>query len=703
MLRWAVTTPKAWRKLNEYGYTLKRYTVTRDKKTLEQPIEKTLGVFKPKPENVWVEIIDNNDYAAIMAQSLYGENFDVEGMDNLSAIVNLSEEQEQRFTWGLYAADQDFKTAEMAGLGYIDTQIKSNEKYVYKVISLVPSSDLTINEGGVFVGLSDYEELPKPLDLAGVFTDESCMLSWNYDLHKATYNNYFIERSEDGTNFKRLNKLPLSNLNEGKRMFYMDSITNDKTYYYRVLGKTPFGELSPFSDVISGKAKKVLEYMPRITTKKYLNSNSVILEWEFEQEGNKHIKGFELNRSSKVNGTYKTILKKIPVNQRKIQYDSLKPTNYLTITAIGKNGAKRTSFPALVQPVDSIPPVKPIGFQGKIDSVGIVTLKWNANKEEDMLGYRVFRGNLKNEEFSQITISPHQGTVYYDSIAVKKLGAKVYYKLFAVDQRYNMSEGSEILELKKPDFVKPTQPLFKSYQIKENNVFLTWANSSSKDVSKHELYRKESGEEDWTLVHSVERELIEGSSLQVAGSSQKNGTKDKRRKKKKEKKEKPNKPQNKEPQIVQPQNQELQTAKLQNAQLPTETWTDTKVEENKQYSYTIIAIDDSGLESDPVPPLTIVIPKTTLAPQIKGFGNYVDKKIGYIELFWKEYKQENVVEFALYKGINEKPISLMRKLPITTKRIVDNKIKPNNTYIYMIQAIFKDGSKSKIAKLNVTY
>ena len=44
MLRWAVTTPLAWRKLNEYGYELKRYTITRDNRILPLPIETFAGL-----------------------------------------------------------------------------------------------------------------------------------------------------------------------------------------------------------------------------------------------------------------------------------------------------------------------------------------------------------------------------------------------------------------------------------------------------------------------------------------------------------------------------------------------------------------------------------------------------------------------------------------------------------------------------------
>jgi len=666
MLRWAVTSPIAWRKLNAYGYELKRYTITRNNTTLPQPVELNLGIFKPKPLEEWMPLIEANNNAAVMAQSLYGESFDIEGQDELSAIVNLAEEQEQRFTWGLYAADQDYETALMAGMGYVDNDAVANEKYVYKLVALVPENELVIEEGGVFIGLQDYEALPKPLDLAGVFMDGKTMLSWNYAIHKEVYNSYFVERSEDGTQYERLNDLPLTGLNNSEktdpqRMFYVDSITSGKTYHYRILARTPFGELSPASETVSGKGEKLLAYVPRITTKKYLDDKRIVLEWEFLKEGNSHIKSFELNRSDTANGTYTTVVKNIPPEARKIQYDSLRPTNYMTITAIGKNGGTRTSFPALIQPVDSLPPLKPMGFEGTIDSLGIVTLKWQANKEADLLGYRVFRGNTKNEEYSQLTISPHRGITYYDSVAVKSLNAKVYYKLVAVDQRFNMSDPSEILEIKKPDFINPTQPVFKAYEIKGKQVHLTWANSSSDDVIKHEIYRKQGENAEWKLVHAVN--------------------------------------------TIQNQKEDTENSNmvLRPVPLPTTTWFDEEVSENQQYQYQIVAIDDSGLQSDPSPVLNVLVPKTAMPPAVSGLDSYMDKKNGYIEIYWKPYKEAHVAELSIYKGIKDKPVSLLRNVVPSVKRIVDENVKPNNEYIYMVRPIFKDGRMGKIAMLNVKY
>ena len=138
LLRWGPTTPMAFRKLSKYGYKLKRYTISISGQTLSKPIEKDLGVFKPGEPKEWLKIIDENNNAAIMAQSLFGDNFDVQGVGTLQGIINMSQEQEQRFTWGLYVADQDFKVAKLAGLGFEDSNVKSTEKYVYKVFSLVP-------------------------------------------------------------------------------------------------------------------------------------------------------------------------------------------------------------------------------------------------------------------------------------------------------------------------------------------------------------------------------------------------------------------------------------------------------------------------------------------------------------------------------------------------------------------------------------
>ncbi len=652
MLRWAPDTPRAFRKLAKYGYKLKRYTISIDGQTINKPILKELGEFKPASPEEWMKVIEKNNNAAVMAQALFGENFNVQGVGSLQGIINMSQEQEQRFTWALYAADQDFSVAQLAGLAFEDHEVRPNEKYVYKVFSLVPKSEMKINDGGVFIGMKDYEELPRPLDLAAIFDDQKVMLNWNYKIYANQYNSYFIERSENGQLFEQINKLPYTTLNSGgrvdtKRIYYIDSITNNKTYYYRVKGRTPFGELSPPSEVISGKGLKVLAYVPKISSKEIVNTNkSVLLEWEFLEEGTEFIIGFRLNKSNKVDGIYKPVIENIAPKERSIQYDDIDPTNYFTITAIGKNGSNRDSYPVLVQPIDSIPPVKPVGLEGKVDSLGVVTLEWKANTEPDMLGYRVFRGNNQKEEFSQITVSPHKATIFYDSIAVKNLNDKVYYKIVAVDQRYNMSEYSDRLILKKPDYIPPTSPVITSYEVKKGKVHLKWANSQSTDLLTHEVYRRVKDSVKWSLSASIPKD-----SLKVAYTD----------------------------------------------------WVDSNVDGGTEYQYLIKAVDDSGLKSENENYLTIELPITKLRSGIKSLGSYVDKINGFIEIFWKIVDKDNLLEVMIYKGVKDKKVTLLRNAPQTITRIVDEDVHPNNSYIYMLRPVFKDGSLGAIKQMEVKY
>ena len=648
LLRWGVSTPLAWKQLNSAGYTIERFTVTRNGKTLSTPEKKVLTTtpLKPEPLDNWMQIIETNDNAAIVAQALYGESFEVTGLSSLEAIVSMSEDLQQRFTFTLFTADQDFKVAQMAALGYIDNDVKPNEKYAYRVISNVEKTLNNIDFGGVFIGLQDFNPLPLPLDIAAVFNDGSALLSWNFKLMNTIYNSYNVERSSDGFTFNKINKSPYTILNEANqdkrtgRIFYVDSITNSRKYTYRVQGITPFGELGPYSETVSGKGKELLEFVPHLTTKELKDENNVKLTWEFPQEGNDKIRGFELNRSNGKGETLEVVVNNIPPISRTVTYNKLNPSNYFTITAVSKNGNKRNSFPMLVQPVDSIPPTKPIGLKGEVDSLGIVKLSWTKNAETDLLGYRVFRGNREKEEFSQLTINPQKPNTFIDTVKVKNLNDKVYYKIFATDLRYNLSEPSEVLVIKKPDFIPPTSPVFKNYELRDDKINLMWAQSSSTDVAKQMIYRKTNDAPDWVLIFETEEQL--------------------------------------------------------------ESFTDGDIVQGNMYSYTILAMDDSGLESDPSPSISIAVPKTKTETEIKGFYAQADKTQTNILLSWR-YKAVDLIEFEIYKSKKGEKLRLLRVVPADTRRLYDNDLSINTEYQYAIRAVFKDGRMSKLATKDIKY
>ena len=649
VLRWAVTNSSAWLKLNTHGYTIERYLVKKEGQLLPIPQKKILtpSPIAPKPVADWEELVMRNDYAAILAQALYGENFDVNGgQDGMTQLLNKAKVIEQRFSFALFAADMNFEAAQMAALGYEDTDFEKNAEYVYRIISAVPKDSAEINYGSAVVNTAVVETLPQPIDLYAIPDDKTIMLTWEYELFKSKFTSYFIERSENGSDYKRLSDTPMVNLNDkpdtpAKRMFYVDTLSqNNKKYHYRVIGVSPFGEESPPSASVAAIGVKTLSATPHILNYVIDDMGAVKLLWHFEEKAQQEISSFILNWAPKEKGPYTEIQKDIPPSSRETTYNTLGPSNYFTITAIGKHGQRKTSFSKFVQPIDSIPPTAPIGVVGTVDTLGIVRLQWEANTEKDMLGYRVFRGHRANEEVVQLTVSPIERLTYQDTVQIKSLNTKVYYQIVAVDQRFNMSAFSEKLILKKPDIVPPSAPVFQTYAVKKDSIYLKWINSSSDDVVSHILYRQATAEatKGWQTV--FETDTIT-------------------------------------------------------------TYTDSKIQPNIQYRYAIFATDESGLQSLPATPISVTS-QNSIDKLIKGVIATPDRTQQQIKLSWKKMPS-TVLETLIYRAKGEELPVLLRQVPNTVKSIIDTKVSPNNIYTYILKVVVQDGGQTNIRTVKVTY
>jgi fibronectin type 3 domain-containing protein len=666
LLRWATSTPMAWNETNKYGFDIIRYTLVRDSIVLPQSEIRKLNQspVKARPLADWESIVQNNDYAAIIAQALYGEDFEVSGGDaqGIAKIINMSKELEQRFVMSLYAADQNFEVACIAGWGWRDTDVKSNERYLYQIVPASPENEqYKIEPGAVFVAMNEYADLPRPFGLTGIFGNKTVMLVWDYSMLNDIYNSYYIEKSTDGLTFNRLDGIPVTNLNnkeeqESKRIYFIDSLVNNTDmHYYRVVGITPFGETGPPSDTISGQGKEFLSYVPYINNAVVNDSGDMELDWEFDEQGNKFISGFELSRSDKSDDGFEIVTTNIAPEKRSLLLvkDSLYATNYFIITAIPHEGEPAKSFPVLVQPVDSLPPAIPTGFAGTIDSAGTVTLTWNNNTERDLLGYKVYRAQAKGEELIPLFDLALSDTVYKDTIDITNLNSKVYYALASLDMRYNQSDQTPPLELEKPDIVPPSSPVISGYRIKDEGIELSWINSSDMGVVQHRIWR---------------RKQSEGYSLPVLLKS-------------------------------------ITDKSVTN-------YIDTSAVTNVRYVYTVTALKKNFLESPPSNKLTAFSNKPKQQnTEIERFDAIVDKTNRMLKLVWRD-KLTDVQYYELYKGETTAPPkegnegkspSLWKTIPSGQYEIMDEELLSNTTYQYIIRAVLKDGKNTKSKSLTIKY
>ena len=86
------------------------------------------------------------------------------------------------------------------------------------------------------------------------------------------------------------------------------------------------------------------------------------------------------------------------------------------------------------------PPAAPVGLKGRIEKTGLVYLSWDANKEDDVKGYKVYFANAADHVFTQITTEPDSLNNFVDSITLKTLTKDIWYKIAAVDYNNNHSD-----------------------------------------------------------------------------------------------------------------------------------------------------------------------------------------------------------------------------------------------------------------------
>src|SRR5258708_36182485 len=127
----------------------------------------TPAPLKPKPLEQWKTDAEKNDYSAIAAQAIYGSSFQVTLPQNgsFTEVVNRSKEQEQRFSFALFAADHSFQTAKLSALGFKHSTAKKDERYLYRVYVANQDSKIKLNTGIFYLGLQYTIGLKPPMSL----------------------------------------------------------------------------------------------------------------------------------------------------------------------------------------------------------------------------------------------------------------------------------------------------------------------------------------------------------------------------------------------------------------------------------------------------------------------------------------------------------------------------------------------------------
>lgn len=655
-LKWFPYSPALWKLSLKKGYRITRITYDSknniiDTDTLNQgkPImpwtkqqldsyfEKTkdtlayasTGVLFPASDIPYIKKAKNND------ELNFGDL--IQQRDNLNVL--------HLFASILSIRSQVASTA--LGLRYTDMVSSKTEKYLYIIETLVPQESYLSNKAIIKVGFGFWEDR-KPV-MPNVTTksmDKNVILSWNRMASSLDFNMFHLEKSVDeGRSWSRINKFPyLPSDDDNKDGYnpnfnYKDSIVeNYVKYLYRVGGIDPFGEIVWSEPVVGFGTDKTPPLPPMNAKGENVNENEVHLSWVNPTDNTADLVGILIGRGQNIAGPF-VPLTETPLAPTQTSFidKTADPfgTNYYVIATIDTASNAAIHAPVYVLMKDSIPPTKPLNLNGKIDTLGNVVLSWEGYNQADLLGHQVLFANQKDHVFTVVTPGHLVLPIFYDSISIRTLTKKIYYKVVTFDKNFNRSPDSEILEITRPDIIAPVTPVIYDYFVSGTKVDLKWNVSTSPDVKQQNIYR---------------REVADGNEFMFLVSL--------------------------DPKIS--------------------SFIDVGLQPNRPYEYVIQAVDSSGLKSDLSYPLNIRTYQQSNLTKVKNLKAIKSKDTGFVHLDWEFEKLDIPSKYIIYKGQDDK---IVQYKYVDTNKYIDKNPSVSNLTYYAISIITEDGTTTDLSDL----
>jgi uncharacterized protein len=492
VLRFAPNNELFWSKTNRLGYTI--YRRSSDGKYDSLTFIKPWNVEKFSTPQALAD-----PKTTIVAECIYG-NKTVKAEEGL---FGKKTDLEMRFGMTMLVVEQSVLAADAAGLRFVDKNVKKGENYTYYISSKALSSPF----GEGITSLENTKSTAQTSTKSDAIGQEKkIILRWQKE---NAYSAYRIERSEDDKKYQIITDAPLvfiENESQKNQDFYTysDSVgINYKRFYYRIQGLNSFGEWVILT-TSQGMAEDVTPpAMPTISFGEH-QKTGIEIRWEYGKIEN-DFSHFEVLLAKEDNGTYEKMATKLPSSQRQFLLKNPIASNrayYFKVVAVDTAGNISTSISKFVVVIDSVPPAAPKGLVGKIDSNGVLHITWQPNKEEDLIGYRIYGNDNPIEEFIAIRPDLLRSNSYFDTINVRTLNHKMYFKVIAEDFLNNKSDFSQMLIVEKPDLIPPVCPILHATKATAEGVILSWEPSSSDDVVKNVIYRcvEKDSIKNWTIL-----------------------------------------------------------------------------------------------------------------------------------------------------------------------------------------------------------
>ena len=554
-------------------------------------------------------------------------------------------QEENRRSLLLLYADFSPKVADVLGLRWEDREVEKGNRYLYRLTAMDPQDRekilVTLTRP---IGLEDYKPVTKPRGFSAKAGDGEISFFWLKEHRFSAYNLY--RSDEENGQYKKINTAPIIILTTtdktGKEkvsdtLFKDSKVINGKTYWYYLEGVDAFGRKSIPTKKLSAMPVDLTPPLAPRALKTEVKDTTVELSWEKSPEEDAF--GYYVYRGQSYKGPFVRLTKEtIPTYYTRYKDKGLplRATFWYYVTAVDISGNESgPSYTALANVVDRIPPADPKELKGKAEP-GKILLSWAPNKEEDLAGYRIFRSmEKKSKHYQLLNQEPSKKATFINELPKTASDNPFFFKIKAVDTSGNESGFSNVVKVKLPDVTPPIAPVFKTFQVKEGMIELSWYPNTESDVAGYRLYRTKAGDESDKQV-KLNKALI---------------AKDER------------------------------------------SFTDEGLVAGQKYIYELQAVDTSKNVSLPSRPLVASTFDKTPPPAPEGLRAAPLKDGKGIMLTWKMPKAKDLKGVVLYRATKENGTFYPITGLIKQKSHVDAKVRKAREYYYRLAAF--DGSNNK--------
>jgi large repetitive protein len=527
------------------------------------------------------------------------------------------------------------------GRTYFDLEVIPGQIYTYRVVLL----DSVGAEAGRIekqVTVAPPRRPDTPGKVSATTGKSDVTITWSYPRYQggdadltAGFN---VFRSEQGQPPVLLTPSPV--LRVESQLQFIDSLPLlDTPVTYSVQAVDLIGTLS---DPVGGPPVTFRDTTPPMAPQGVTavdRKDGVLLVWKISPEA--RADHYVVYRSGREDSGYETVSgAPIPVSQPR--FLDPKPVRgqawYYKVSVVGRNGIESAmSAAAPIIPQKTAPPPAIQGLTYTVDpKKRSVSLSWTAMDEPDLKGYIIFRGESRDSmvRLTAKPLPPSPKPSWDDGGwqgSGLPSGKTLVYAVAAIDTSFNQGAPA-FAEVAIPDTAPPAAAFSLSARsTADGRAALSWQPSLSRTLALHRVQRK-AASADYATV----------------------------------------------------------------AELPvkTVTWTDTTVEKGKTYSYRIIEVNSSGVESAPSPVATVTVtstmppaPPASLSAQLTPKG---------VSLAWQPSPSPDTRGYFVYRA----PYKGAQFSRLTPKPLADTSwLDPNGTKdaVYAVSSLDASGNEGSRA------